>query len=124
MTAAEHLDYQSVEDLVETLTAAGLNAAVALEDVRYPGVWVQPRAVQPDDLTGRQALRMRLVLIHGDTDTVRAYKGLFDLFNQLVDVIDLNAGDANFVGVSQPENSTLMPGLAVPFDLYPINPEE
>jgi hypothetical protein len=114
---SEHLSISRLDDLVETLRAAGLRADMALEDLSLPGVWIRPRTVAADVISCGRSIAVDLVCIHGDTDARRAYAGLFDLFNAVVDTVDTNAGDARFVTVTPTDNPTPMPGLSIPYEL-------
>lgn len=107
-------------DLVDTLHAADIRAAVDVKDLTAPGVWVQPTGLNRDTLASTR-VAVRLVLIVPDLDHGRATTQLVDLLNKVAAVLPISSAAPR--SVLMPDG-TLLPGLEVPFTLRADIPQE
>lgn len=109
------VDFGEYDDLVDTLVAAGLRAAVDPADLNLPGVLVTLDGIDYDVLDG-YTLATRLVLVVPDNGHVRSLAALATLLNQVVDVID-PAGRVTAGTTVLPGNPSPLPALSVPVNL-------
>lgn len=104
------LSFTPVTDLVAALVAAGVSASVNPEDITLPGAWVTVDAIAVLTFGGDVELECAVYLIAGDTDYLRAYTQLEELFTQAATVLYPD-GPVIPQGVVMPGSSTPMPAL-------------
>lgn len=115
----------ALQEIADTLTAAGVPAFVDPRDAVLPGVWVQ-RALLAYDLLGSCAtLRIRLLMVAPDIGTWDALGELDALEAACVGIMRPNgrAGVLTDRGdVLLPDNPTLYPGRSYDVDVQ-LEPE-
>lgn len=107
---------QPLDDLVDTLRHAKINADLDPAKLRVPGVWVQVNTIDTSERMHGRTYNLTLALIVGDRETRRAIQKLLELLDQVRAVIP-DHGAATARSYLLPENPTPLPGLAVPFNL-------
>lgn len=107
----------------DTLTAAGVKAAVNAGQVRTPGVWVTAEGIELDRLAvDAGTVHARLVLIVPASDDERAWEALTALAADVTDALAaaelFTGGDIDVENVALPDNPTQpLPAWALSLDL-------
>lgn len=104
-----------VAALVDALKAQGLAAAVDPADLAPPCVWVTCERIIHDRLAGA-TMRMQLLLIVDDRDTLRAWEALSVLLADVEQVVSPTS-DTTADSVTLPGDSTPLPALVLTHDL-------
>lgn len=113
----DELTFTPVAELVELITATGLQASQDPAELNLPGAWVTVDQVVPSTLEGGWEVKALVFLIVQDNDYARASDQLADAFNKLHTVIDPD-GPITPQGVIMPGDPTPLPALRVPVSLY------
>lgn len=118
--AANSLNFEDLDELVELLKAAGVRS-VDTEPARVnlPGVLVDVQGFELEQLAGL-TIQTRLLLIAKAVEFRTSTKQLQDLFNQVVPVLQTlggPTGTTTVVAVTLPGSQSPLPALSVPFDL-------
>jgi hypothetical protein len=103
-----------LQQLVDQLAAAGLDAALDARDVNPPGVLVTGADVTPAvKLSGNDRLNASVILFARDTGDANAYADLSDLYRRVVPVLgpSRTTDPAPFERRTLPDNPTPLPSL-------------
>lgn len=111
------LSFTPLTQLAQLLTDAGVSASTNPEDVTLPGAWVTVEGIRQLTMDGALQLECVVYLVSGDTDHLRAYEALAELYNTIVPSSLVPDGVVVPQGVVMPGNSTAMPALRVPVNL-------
>lgn len=114
---SDDLTFAPVENLVELIESAGLQAAQDPAKLNMPGAWVTVDQVVPSTLAGGWQIQCLVFLIVQDQDYRRASRRLAEAFNKLHDVVEPD-GPVRPQGVIMPGDPTPLPALRVPVNLY------
>lgn len=109
----------AVQGLVDALVSAGIAATADPRDLTPPGVWVMLSELEHTLLSGGVSVRLRMVVVVGDTGTLDALDALSELVGRVVEVVTPNAGvPTTAVPVYLPDNPTTpLPGLQLTVDV-------
>lgn len=114
------IDFAAVDDLVETLRAAGIRSVdtdPAKVASNLPGVWVKVERFTLDFLAA-YTITTTLYLVARDIDYTRGGKQLVDLFDQVTEIAEPSTGASiQTIQLAMPDG-TVAPALSFPFDLY------
>lgn len=114
------ISFTAVDDLVTALRAGGIRSVdtdPAKVGNNLPGVWVKVERFTLDLLDG-YTIGTTVYLIARDKDYTRGGLQLVDLFNQVTLILEPSTGASiDTVELVMPDG-TVMPALAIPFDLY------
>lgn len=108
----------ALQDLVDALTAAGVQAATDPSDVNTPGVWVTLDTLTWGTLAGDWRPEASAYLIVQDKDTRRALDSLQVLLDTIVPSVVVPDGPVVSQGVILPGDPTPLPALRIPLHLY------
>lgn len=111
------VDTAPLDQLIDVLRGAGLEANMNAAELNLPGAWVTLDTLQAVTVGGGLQLTARVFLIVGETDNARALGGLLELMTKLLTVITPD-GQVQAQGVVMPDGSTPLPALSVPVNLY------
>jgi hypothetical protein len=115
----------ALQEIADTLTAAGTSAFVDPRDADLPGVWVQRNLMALDLLGSCATLRIRLLMVSPNVGTWDALGFLDELETACTALMrpNVNAGIVSDRGdVLLPDNPTLYPGRWYDVDVQ-IEPE-
>lgn len=91
--------FGALQDLVDALVAADVEASLDPSDLNLPGVYVTLDRITDPTLSGGGTVRARLMLLGPDLDDRRALEGLQDLYTATTAVVtpmsDVEATTAN-----------------------------
>lgn len=106
----------SLQDIADMVTAAGVPAAVDPRNLALPGAWVTPGLVSFDTLDADKALmRFDVYLVAPDHGAVHALNELGTMLSKLRD--QLPVGEAQPVMVNLPNHGAdAMPALLITID--------
>lgn len=114
---SDDLTFSPVQELVDAISAAGLQASQDPSDLNMPGAWVTVDQIVPSVLAGGWEIQTLVFLIVQDQDHRRASKRLAQAFNKLQTVASPD-GPVRPQGVIMPGDPTPLPALRVPITLY------
>lgn len=103
-------------DLVDSLTAAGLRATIDPRDVNAPAVWVSPRQIAHDILSGG-TVTVDLWLIAPDNGIPAALAVLADMLDTVLSVVDPDAPTSLAESLALPDTPAPLPAFRVTTEL-------
>lgn len=105
----------------DDLRAAGADAALDLEDLRLPGVWVTPGPMKRGTIDGRRDLTVHVTLIVPDAKPSRALAALDRLYEVVDDMFTAKgarpSADVPVVAVDMPTGGAPCPGIRLTLTL-------
>lgn len=111
------LNADPVDQLVDLLTAEGIQASMDPAELNLPAVWVALDEVARPTLGPTLELRTALYLVSPDTDARRALGHLGQLHAAVMRVLTPD-GPVTTQAVVMPGDPTPLPALRVPVHLY------
>lgn len=113
----DELTFAPVAELVDLLSATGLQASQDPAELNMPGAWVTVDQIIPSALAGGWEIKALVFLIAADQDYARATAALAEAFNLLHTVVTPD-GPVQPQGVIMPGDPTPLPALRVPVSLF------
>lgn len=112
------LTWGPVVDLVASLQAAEVRAALDPADLNLPAAWVSVEGLQAANLRHDLAVDVAVYLIAPDQDYHRALEALGAMFNAVVPEVFTPDGRVTPSGVVLPGSDTPLPALRLPLRLH------